>query len=177
MVSNLFQESSCDIWVGIDVGLRKTFNFSNGLNFYLTREDYDKKNEYLEKKLDMFMKKNFDSEKYKFFMESFLLDRLMEMPNKKKFSKKYETKNNHLVQYFIKKFEGRISFVESANSSKECSNCGFICHENIANLCGFGKSKKIKCIFCLSEMDRDINAAKVILQRGLKNGREEKQNI
>ena len=164
IVSSQFPEIKSN--VGVDVGLRTAFSFSNGLTFTFREIEEEKE---IKLRFDFFMRKHFEN--YHFFVEDYLLTKKMKYPIKKACSKIKEKKTNNLVDYFLKNYKDRITFVNSIDSSKECSSCGFVAHENVANLCGFGKNKVFRCILCQKTLDRDLNASRVILKRG-ENGKK-----
>lgn len=176
IVLNQFQgQESSLIYIGVDVGLRTAFTFSNGLKFNFSIGENAKTIKEIKTLFDNFFARHFSPiERYHFFFENYLLTKKMEDPSKK--STSYWRKKikycNDIVDYCLKKYSDRITFVDSCNSSKECSECGFVAHENVIDLCGFGKNKVFRCILCKKSLDRDLNASIVLLKRGL-NGQKD----
>ena len=64
---------------------------------------------------------------------------------------------------------GRISYVESRNSSLECHSCGLVDFENRKNIKGFTNNRYFCCVSCdFGIINSDLNAAKVLLKRFFK---------
>ena len=104
--------------------------------------------------------------KYLFIMEDYLQEGLIKIPEgcNKDLEKKFKTANK-LIEYFLEKYKEQIVFVDSKNSSIECHKCGFSAHENRANLKNYRCKNKFKCLYCTHEINSDLNAALVLVNR------------
>lgn len=66
----------------------------------------------------------------------------------------------NLLSYKLEEKGKKLIFINSQNTSQLCSNCGELVKKSL-------KVRIHKCPFCDIILDRDLNAAKNILQRGL----------
>lgn len=164
------------IIVGVDVGIRNVFSFDIGCGkqykvstsdkyLYLSSQYELERNQ----KLDFWLNIQFgDIGKYVFAVEDCLIDGIK---TKRKIREVTFEKNvNKLIYYFLERYKDQIIYVNSKDSSVECSKCGLISHYNRVNIKGFRYNKDFSCIrpSCKFTCDSDINACKVLTKRGNK---------
>jgi putative transposase len=70
-------------------------------------------------------------------------------------------KAERMLSYKCPMFGGTLVKVDPRNSSIECARCGHLAKENRVNQAAF------RCVACGHVVNADINAAKVVLKRGL----------
>lgn len=143
--------------VGIDVGIRKAFTFSDGLVFYVRGNERDTE------RFVNFLADNYHN--YIFVVESFLKENLLKIPFKK--DSLYVKNTNKIIKFFLKEYKERIVYIDSAYTSLTCSKCGIMCKEGRLNALGRRTAKDYYCFHCDIKINSDLNAAKNILQKYL----------
>ena len=143
--------------VGIDVGIRKAFTFSDGLVFYVIGNGRD-----VERFIN-FLDHNYDD--YLFVVESFLKENLLKIPFKK--DSEHVKNTNKVIKFFLKEYSERIVFVDSAYSSLTCSKCGILCKEGRLNALGKRTAVDYYCFHCDLRINSDLKAARNILKKYL----------
>ncbi len=74
-----------------------------------------------------------------------------------------------LTAYKAERDGGRVILVNPSGSSQECSSCHALVPKDL--------SIRVHRCGCGLVLDRDVNAAKVVLQRGLERARAEEQPL
>lgn len=156
--------------IGVDVGERNIFYFSNGYKYrypvHLKHNSEDNRKDFQDWMEIRFPLIN----RYIFVMESYLIERLLEYRlNMTPKQKRYIDKVNEFIQYFLENYKKQIVFVESRDSSIECHRCGDISHGNRANLQGHRSSNEFWCLVCNHRVQSDLNAALVLVNRYERN--------
>lgn len=163
--------------VGVDVGIRNIFSldFNGGIQYKVNPND---KYLYLSKNFESQRNLKFDcwlqimlgkTENYIFAVEDCLIDGIK--TKRKVRDKTFEKNVFALIGYFLKTYENQIVYINSRDSSVECSNCGLISHYNRVNLKGYRYNTTFECINpeCRLTCDSDINACKVMTKRAIKH--------
>jgi hypothetical protein len=163
--------------VGVDVGIRNIFSFDlfGGLQYKASSAD---KYLYMSKNFEVQRNLKFEywlqvmigkTENYIFGVEDCLLTGIK--TKRKVRDKIYEKNVFDLIGYFLKTYHCQIIYVNSRDSSVECSKCGLISHYNRVNLKGYRYNTSFECINpeCKLTCDSDINACKVMTKRAIKH--------
>ena len=79
-------------------------------------------------------------------------------------------KTRRLTVYKAERRGGRVILVEPRGTSQECSGCGRVVEKGLSERTHY-------CPFCGLELDRDVNAARNILARGLEQARAEAEPL
>jgi putative transposase len=79
-------------------------------------------------------------------------------------------KTRRLTAYKAERRGGRVILVEPRGTSQECSGCGRVVEKALSE-------RTHSCPFCGLELDRDVNAARNILARGLEQARVETEPL